>query len=280
MKPLQNAIWKLGNEAFLRDFLQNCEVKAWLKTSLFFETSLNIAIWRLENEAVLFLRASDRKVKAQKKKAFSARLLEKWNLQAQKTMLFCKNSFKNVNWKVSNEKRNFSARRPSKWQVGRNSRVRTPVRIGQFDAALEKYCAWPLGTKILAEACCHAKWSLKSNTSGAQNLPPFPSSPWIAKSLSLRGDTQCLLRISTSKWRSQSLTILISEPLPRYNLAQFLRHLGSRSSTPPRSSRLAFRCCWRVKLLENTMHLAISTRQNCLLSCICAVTSLVYSRLR
>ena len=142
------------------------------------------------------------------KRSFSARLPSKTKLWSSKTKLFCETSFKNETLKIKNEaflqdflqnwsfeaqKRNFSARLPSKMKLWRSKTkhfCETSFKIDMltrhltsefqygltiFKWMLQKYCAChekvePRHTK----SCnCHAKWSLKSDTSVTWNLQPF-----------------------------------------------------------------------------------------------------------
>ena len=189
----------------------------WLSTDVWFK-------WFLSNEALLRDFLQKRSFEAQKR-SFSARLPSKLKLWRSKTKLFCETSFKIEalklktklfcetsfkiealerknetflrdflqKWRVEDQKRNFSARLPSKMNLWRSktklfceTSFKNDILTGHltsefqyvltiFKWMLQKYCAChekvePRHTK----SCnCHAKWSLQSNTSVTWNLQPF-----------------------------------------------------------------------------------------------------------
>ena len=109
---------KIKNEAFLRDFLQNCSIEAqkrsfsarlpskwklWsLKTNHFCETSFKIEAVKLKNEAFLRDFLQNWSFEDQKP-SISARLPSKLKLWSSKTKLFCETSFKNEALKIKNQ---------------------------------------------------------------------------------------------------------------------------------------------------------------------------------
>ena len=189
----------------------------WLSTDAWFK-------WFLSNEALLRDFLQKRSFEAQKR-SFSARLPSKLKLWRSKTKLFCETSFKIEalklktklfcetsfkiealerknetflrdflqKWRVEDQKRNFSARLPSKMKR-RSSKTKlfcetsfkNDILTGHLTSEfqyvlailhwmLQKYCAChekvePRHTK---SRNCHAKWSLQSNTSVTWNLQPF-----------------------------------------------------------------------------------------------------------
>ena len=162
---------KLKNEAFVRDFLQKwnfedqkrsnsarlpSKMKLWSsKTKLLCETSFQNEASNIKNEAILrdFLQIWS--FEAQKR-SFCARLPSKMKLWRSKTQRFCETSFKND-------------------MLSRHLTSEFQYVLTIFKWMLQKYCAChekvePRHTK----SCnCHAKWSLKSNTSVTWNLQPF-----------------------------------------------------------------------------------------------------------
>ena len=167
----KNGTSKLKNEAFLRDFLQKwnfeaqkrsfsarlpskMELRRW-KTQHFCETSFKNWSLKLQNEA--FLRDFLRKLKFEaQKRSFSARLPSKMELRSSKTKHFCETSFKN----------NMSTRHLT-------SELQYVLAI--FKWMLQKYCACheKVEPRHTNSCNCHAKWSLRSNTSVTWNLQPF-----------------------------------------------------------------------------------------------------------
>ena len=128
---------KLKNEAFLRDFLQNCEAL------------------KLKNEAFLRDFLQKRSFEDQKR-SNSARLPSKTKLWSSKTKFLCETSFKN----------DMSTRHLT-------SEFQYVLTI--FNWMLQKYCACHAKVEPRhTNSCnCHAKWSLQSNTSVTWNLQPF-----------------------------------------------------------------------------------------------------------
>ena len=166
----KNEALKLKNEAFLRDFLQNwsCEaqkrsfsarlpskMKLWnSKTKHFCETSFKNEALKLKNEA--FLRDFLQKWSFEtQKRNFSARLPSKLKLWSSKTKLFCETSFKN----------DTSTRHLT-------SELQYVLAI--FNWMLQKYCACheKVEPRHTNSCNCHAKWSLQSNTSVTWKLQP------------------------------------------------------------------------------------------------------------
>ena len=201
----KNEALKLKNEAFLRDFLQKCSF-ATQKRSFFarLPSKWKLSRWKTKH----FCETSFKNEAFNQKPSISARLPSKMKLWSSKTKLFCETSFKNValqlkneafsrdflqNGSFRNEKRSFSAGRPSKTKLWRSKTkhfCETSFKIDMlsrhltsefqyvlviFKWMLQKYCAChekvePRHTK----SCnCHAKWSLQSNTSVTWNLQPF-----------------------------------------------------------------------------------------------------------
>ena len=160
------------------------------KTKLFYEISFKIEALKIKNEAFLRDFLQNCSIEAEKR-SFSARLPSKWKLWRSKTKHFCETSFKK--WSFEAQKRSFSARLPSKMKLWRSQTklfCETSFKIAMsnghltsefqyvltiFMWTLQKYCAChekvePRHTK----SCnCHAKWSLQSNTSVTWNLQPF-----------------------------------------------------------------------------------------------------------
>ena len=132
----KNEAWKIKNEAFLRDFLQN---------------------WSFEDQ----------------KRSFSARLPSKLKLWSAKTKLFCATSCKNEALKIKNEAflRDFLQNDTSTIHLA--SELQYVLAI--FKWMLQKYCACheKVAPRHTKSCNCHAKSSLQSNTSMTWNLQPF-----------------------------------------------------------------------------------------------------------
>ena len=146
----KNAILKLKNEFFLRDFLQNwsfetqkrsisarlpSKTKLWSsKTKLLYETSFKNATLKIKNET--FLRDFFQKWSFEaQKRSFCTRLPSKTKFWSSKTKLLYETSFKNATLKFKNEtflrdflqkwsfeaqKRSFCTRLPSKMRLWRS----------------------------------------------------------------------------------------------------------------------------------------------------------------
>ena len=167
----KNEALKIKNETFLRDFLQNWSFEtqkrsfsARLPSKLHFEAQKRSISARLPSkmnalklQTEAFLRDFLQKWSFEApKRSISARLPSKMKLWSSKTKLLCETSFKN----------DMSTRHLT-------SELQYVLAI--FNWMLQKYCAChekvePRHTK----SCnCHAKWSLRSNTSVTWNLQPF-----------------------------------------------------------------------------------------------------------
>ena len=142
------------NETFLRDFLQNwnCEAQ---KRSLSARLPSKINLWSPKTKH--FCETSSK--------------MTLWN---SKTKLFCETSFKIEALKIKNE--TFLRDFLQNWHVEQTLDFRIPIRFSDFQVDASKVLRLP--RKSCAEAYevlynCHAKWSLKSNTSVTWNLQPF-----------------------------------------------------------------------------------------------------------
>ena len=196
----------LSNEAFVRDFLQNWSF-ADQKRSISARLPSKLKLWRSKNEAFVRDVLQNWSFEA-KKRSFSARLPSKLKLWSSKTKLFCETSFKNEalkiknetflrdflqNWSFEAQKRSFSARLPSKmkrWRSKTKLFCETSFQndmstrhlaselqyvLAIFEWMLQKYCAChaKVEPRHTSSCNCHAKRSLRSNTSVPWNLQPF-----------------------------------------------------------------------------------------------------------
>ena len=169
----KNDALKVKNEAFLRDFRQKWNVED-QKRNISARLPSKMKLWSSKTQFLCETSFKNECFEDQKR-SISARLPSKMTLWRSKTKHFCETSVKK--WNVQDQKRSISARLPSKltcrpdtWPPNCNTHVLTI-----FKWMLQKYCAChqkiePRHTK----SCnCHAKWSLKSNTSVTWNLQPF-----------------------------------------------------------------------------------------------------------
>ena len=168
----KNEAFKIKNEAFLRDFLQELRLEA-QKRSFCARPPSKTKLWSSKTKQFCETSFKNEALKL-KKQSFSARLPSKMNLWSSKTKHFCETSLKN-------EKR-WSSKTKLFCETSFKNDMSTRHLTSEFQYVLailhwmlQKYCAChekvePRHTK---SRNCHAKWSLQSNTSVTWNLQPF-----------------------------------------------------------------------------------------------------------
>ena len=167
-------IWKLKNEAFQRDFLQNWSFPAQKRN-----------FWAKLPSKLSF--------DAQKKN-LSARLPSKMKLWSSKTRLFGETSFKD-------EASNFNSDAVlrdilQEWHVDQTLDFKIPIRFRDFQADASKvlHLPWKSRLRHTNSSNCHAKWPLQSNVSVPWNLQPSrdsASEAWKSWNINLRKHCAC-----------------------------------------------------------------------------------------